>query len=253
MTEGDIEFLDRRLVNELGIRPCKTDGLPTRGRFGQKATLRLKQPNKSVELEKTIYDGEKLLVAQLQLEDVKAADAVVFEKLSALQTRFVRLLIIRALIEGQHVGQVMIDGRAMVNVMPISFLKKLGKSEDELKPTNTTMTDFTGNGQQARGVLTTELTVESKTLWAAFFVVDADSHYNLVLSCDWVHANECMPSTLHGKLFQWVEDCVEKIRAEGRPQMVGINAEDVGHINWADTDPDQIRACGSLKIEYNCS
>nr|CAD1820390.1 unnamed protein product [Ananas comosus var. bracteatus] len=46
----------------------------------------------------------------------------------------------------------------MVNVMPTSFFKKLGKDEDELKPTDSIMTDFTGNGQQAREVLTTELT-----------------------------------------------------------------------------------------------
>lgn len=33
---------------------------------------------------------------------------------------------------------------------------------------------------------------------------------------------------------------MEKIRAEGRPQMVDINAEEIGHINWTDADPDQI-------------
>lgn len=28
--------------------------------------------------------------------------------------------------------------------------------------------------------------------------------------------------------------------AEGRPRVVDVNVGDVGHINWADTDPDQI-------------
>nr|CAD1840701.1 unnamed protein product [Ananas comosus var. bracteatus] len=89
-----------------------------------------------------------LNVAQLELEDAKLADAVVFEKPSAIQTRFVRPLFIRALIEGRPVGRVMVDSGAMVNVMPILFFKKLGKDEDELKPTDTIMTDFTGSGQQ---------------------------------------------------------------------------------------------------------
>lgn len=84
--------------------------------------------------------------------------------------------------------------------MPTSFFKKMGKSEDELKPTDTIMTDFTGSGQQAKGVLTTEITVGSKTLRTTFFVVDADSHYNL-LGRDWIYANECVPLTLHRKLF----------------------------------------------------
>nr|CAD1825843.1 unnamed protein product [Ananas comosus var. bracteatus] len=109
----------------------------------------------SIELEEPIYDGEELTMAQLQLEDAKAADAVIFEKPSAFQTRFVRPLFIRVMIEGRPVGRVMVTGSAMVNVMPTSFFKQFGKSEDELKPTNTTMTYFTGNSQQARGVLTT--------------------------------------------------------------------------------------------------
>lgn len=94
----------------------------------------------------------------------------------------------------------MIDGRAMVNAMPTSFFKKLGKSEDKLKPTNTIMTDFTMSGQQARGVLITEITVGSTN--CIFFFVVAYSHYNLLLGRDWIHANECVLSTLHGKLFQ---------------------------------------------------
>ncbi|XP_020086726.1 uncharacterized protein LOC109709066 [Ananas comosus] len=185
-------------------------------------------------------EEDGLTMAQLQLEDVKPVDLVVFEKPSIMQTRFVRPLFIRALIEGRPVDRVMVDAEAMVNVMPTSFFKKLGKSQDELKPTDTIITDFTGSGQQARGVLTTEIMVGSKTLRTTFFVVDADSHYNLLLGRDWIHANECVPSTLHGKLFQWVGDKVEEIRAKGRPQMVDINVERIGHINWADIDPDQI-------------
>lgn len=69
-------------------------------------------------------------MVQLQLEDAKAANTVVFKKPSALQTRFVRPLFVRALIEGWPIGRVIVDGGAIVNVMPTSFFKKLGKSED---------------------------------------------------------------------------------------------------------------------------
>nr|CAD1827324.1 unnamed protein product [Ananas comosus var. bracteatus] len=149
----------------------------------------------SIELEEPIYDGEELTVAQSQLEDAKVANAVVFEKPSALHARFVRPLFVRALIQGRPVGRVMVDGGAIVNVMPTPFFKKLCKSEDELKPTDTIMADFTTNSQQMRGVLTIELTVR---------------------------------------------DHREEIRAEGWPHIVDINIEEIGHINWADTDPDQI-------------
>lgn len=73
---------------------------------------------------------------------------MVFEKPSALQTRFFRLLWIKALIERQSIGCVMIDDEAMVNVMSTLFVKKLGKSEDELRPTDTTMTDSTRSNQR---------------------------------------------------------------------------------------------------------
>ncbi len=72
----------------------------------------------------------------------------------------------------------------MVNVMPTAFLKKIGKSKEELKPTDTTVTDFTGGGQATKGVMTTEITIGSKTLKTAFFVVDPASHYNLLLRRD---------------------------------------------------------------------
>nr|CAD1833033.1 unnamed protein product [Ananas comosus var. bracteatus] len=150
----------------------------------------------------TTCDGDELTVAQLQLKDAKPLDSVVFKKLIDYADEIRKALFIRALIEGRPVGRVMVDGAAMVNIMPTSFYKKSGKSEDELKPTDTIMTGFTDNGQQAKGVLTTELTIGSKTLRTTFFVVDADSHYNLLLGRDWIHANECVPSTLHEKLFQ---------------------------------------------------
>lgn len=83
----------------------------------------------------------------------------------------------------------MVDRGAMVNVMPTYFFKRLGKSEDELKLTNTIMTDFIGSGQQVKGMLMTKLMERSNALRTSFFEVDANSHYNLLLRCDWIHAN----------------------------------------------------------------
>jgi hypothetical protein len=31
----------------------------------------------------------------------------------------------------------------------------------------------------------------------AFFMVDVRGHYNVLLRRDWIHANECVPSTLN--------------------------------------------------------
>jgi hypothetical protein len=49
----------------------------------------------------------------------------------------------------------------------------------------------------ARGVISMDLTVRSKSLATAFFVVEVQSNLCIILGCDWIHANCCIPSTLH--------------------------------------------------------
>ena len=65
--------------------------------------------------------------------------------------------------------------------------------------------------------MSVELTVGSKTIPTAFFVVDVKGRYNVLLGRDWIHANGCVPSTLHQFLVQWVGDQVEVIEAERVP------------------------------------
>ena len=38
-------------------------------------------------------------------------------------------------------------------------------------------------------------------------------HYSLLLGRDWIHANCCVPSTVHQCLIQWHEDDVELVHA----------------------------------------
>ncbi len=58
--------------------------------------------------------------------------------------------------------------------------------------------------------------------------MDAASHYSLLLGHDWIHTNECVPSTLHEKLFQWVVDRVEEVVAKGRQQLADVSMESIG-------------------------
>jgi hypothetical protein len=56
--------------------------------------------------------------------------------------------------------------------------------------------------------------VRSKTMYMAFFMVDVKGHYNMLLGQDWIHANECVPSTLHQCVIQWIGDEVEVAQAD---------------------------------------
>jgi hypothetical protein len=80
--------------------------------------------------------------------------------------------------------------------------------------TNTSLSAFTGDVTETRGVLSVELTAESKTLATMFFMVDVKGRYDLLLGRDWIHANGCVPSTLLQCLVQWVGDEVEVMKAE---------------------------------------
>jgi hypothetical protein len=46
-----------------------------------------------------------------------------------------------------------------------------------------------------------------------FFVVDVKGRYNVLLGRDWIHANGCVPSTLHQCVIQWIDDEVEVVQA----------------------------------------
>jgi hypothetical protein len=38
--------------------------------------------------------------------------------------------------------------------------------------------------------------------------------YNMLLGQDWIHADECVPSTIHQCVIQWVGDEVEVVQAD---------------------------------------
>jgi hypothetical protein len=59
-----------------------------------------------------------------------------------------------------------------------------------------------------------DLTVGSKTVPTSFFIVSSKSTYTVLLRRDWIHANCCIPSTMHQCLIQWDGDEVEVVHAD---------------------------------------
>ena len=88
----------------------------------------------------------------------------------------------------------------MFNVMPYSTVEKLRKSHKDLKKTNIIMSNFTGESTLAVGCLIAELTVGSRITNTLFFVVDGRPGYTILLGRKWIHANQCVPPTLHQQL-----------------------------------------------------
>jgi hypothetical protein len=118
-------------------------------------------------------------------------------------------------IYGAPVSRMLVDGGALVNLMPYELYKKLGKSDTELVKTNMTLSGVRGKKPiEAKGVTSMELTIGSKMIATAFFVAEVEGNYSLILGRDWIHANQCVPSTLHQFLIQWVRDEIEMVHAD---------------------------------------
>jgi hypothetical protein len=108
----------------------------------------------------------------------------------------------------------LIDDGTAVNPMSYSVFKKLGREDDELGKTNQMLNDVGGNMMEARGVVSMVLTVGSKSLITAFFIVEVQGNYSVILVHVWIHANHCVPSTLHQFLIQWINNEIEVVHAD---------------------------------------
>jgi hypothetical protein len=118
-------------------------------------------------------------------------------------------------IDGKTMTKMLVDGGAAVNLMHYTtFFRKLGKGLEDLLEIDTMLKDFGGNASKTRGAVNVELTIGSKTLLTTFFIIDDKGTYSLLLGHDWIHANCCIPSTMHQCLIQWQGDNVEVGQAD---------------------------------------
>jgi hypothetical protein len=144
---------------------------------------------------------------------VLSPERAMFKKPEGTENRHLKPLYINGYVNGKPMSKMMIDGGAAINLMPYATLRKLGRNAEDLIRTNMVLKDFCGNPSETKGVLNVELTVGSKTIPTTFFVIDGKGSYNLLLGRDWIHANCCIPSTMHQYLIQWQGDKVEIVPA----------------------------------------
>jgi hypothetical protein len=121
---------------------------------------------------------------------------VVFEKPKVL-SQHLKPLYIRDHIDGKLISRMLIDSGVAINLISYFIFKKLGREDDELIKTNLMLDSVGGNPMEARGVISMELTVGSKSLTTAFFIIKVQGNYSVILARNWIYVNRCIPSTLH--------------------------------------------------------
>jgi len=154
--------------------------------------------------------------------------------------------------------KILIDGGAAINIMPYAVYRKLGKGDQDLTKTDMMLKDFEGNVSPVKGAICVELTIGSKTLPTTFFVVSGKGAYNLLLGRDWIHANCCIPSTMHQCLVQWIGDKIEIVPRDSSYVVASAEADtyertrcisgeiwEKGFLKIADYEIPPIQAVGS--------
>ena len=157
----------------------------------------------------SIEDASEEESAKLVLDPQQA----IFEK-PDLDYLHLKALYVSGFVNGKPISKMLIDGGAAVNVMPMATFKKIGKTPEELVKTNMTLRGYEGKSSEVRGVTNVEVTIGSKTLPTTFFVIDGKGSYAVLLGRDWIHANCCVPSTMHQFLIQWIGDTVEIVQGD---------------------------------------
>jgi hypothetical protein len=138
-------------------------------------------------------DHKELLVAQLDF----GPWPVIFEKPREKNYKHLKTLYLKGYINSHPVNKMLVNTGVAVNIMPYSVLRQLGHSAEDLIKTNVTLSDFNGQASEAQDILNVDLTVGSKTVPTSFFIVSSKSTYTVLLGRDWIHANYCIPSTMH--------------------------------------------------------
>jgi hypothetical protein len=156
-----------------------------------------------------INDDEQLggLMAQLVL-----AKQATFDK--PARNRHMRPLYLKGYVNGKPLTKMFVDGGAAVNMMPYTTFRKLGMGPGDLTPTSIILNDFARNPSDTKGYVHVGLMIGSKTLLTTFFVIEGKGAHSLLLGRDWIHANCCIPSTMHQQLVQWVDDEIEVVQAD---------------------------------------
>jgi hypothetical protein len=148
-------------------------------------------------------DHKELPVAQLDF----GPRLIIFEKPQEKNYKHLKAPYLKGYINGHSVNKMLVDIGAAINIMPYSVLCRLGRSAEDLIKTNIALSDFNDQASEAQGILNVDLTVGSKIVPTSFFIVNSKSTYTILLRRDWIHANCCIPSTMHQCLIQW--DCYE--------------------------------------------
>jgi len=132
------------------------------------------------------------------------------------------------MIADKRVNRILLNYSSTVNLLPLRVLKAMGITPNQLCPALLIIRGFNQVGQKAFGKVALKVELDDLYTDALFYVIDADTSYNALLSQPWLHTSKAITSTLRQCLKYTDEHGSKKmIQGDTNP----FHGEDV---NYAD-------------------
>ena len=106
-------------------------------------------------------------------------------------------LYVEAKVNELGVKRALVDNGASVNLMPKSVFTALPRGQERLTLHEVTLSGFASNKSKTIGHIVVDLKVGPLRSPTRFHVIEEDTSYHLLLGRPWIHAHNCIPSTLH--------------------------------------------------------
>ncbi|MCH81201.1 hypothetical protein A2U01_0001985 [Trifolium medium] len=172
-----------------------------------------------------------------------------FERPDPGMKNHLKALFVRAKVNGVGVNRILVDGGAVVNILPQHMLKRLGVYETDLRTHNVVLANFEGNISHALGAIQLEVCVGTTVRKTLFMVIAAKPNYNMLLGREWIHGTGAVPSTMHQRLIIWREDgLVEYVEADQSAYVTETNTVTLQNF---DKNLASIAPCGEQDAAYD--
>lgn len=132
-------------------------------------------------------DKDKPLCYYVMNSGVVEEQHAMFERPTPSMMYYLKPLFIQAKVDRVAVNKVFVDGGAVVNLMPLTLLKNMGKGEEDLRPHNMVLSNYEGKTSSILGVIQVELAVGTTTRMTLFMVIKSKANFNLLLGREWIH------------------------------------------------------------------
>lgn len=96
-------------------------------------------------------DGGKPLCYYVMNNSVMEEQKAMFERLRLGMMYHLKSLFIREKVDGMAVNKVSVDGGAVVNLMPYTLFKKMGKVDEDLRQHNMVVSNYEGKTNNIMG------------------------------------------------------------------------------------------------------